>query len=183
MYFPFHSVDTFWYFKVVILFFQDYILTKHANLRNYVCIGNEDNNLLDIDDMYGRRKGTFTGIEYVWFKMKHIQLMCTRNEYLSNSEVIKKHITAGSEEYNTINAESVGLQNSIFIKSYYKFMSDLNPPKKSRVVSIYYLWYLLTFYFIKYLLILTLCFLFCRISSFRSTKSTTYAIMSFIFVF
>ena len=136
MYFPFHSVDTFWYFKVVILFFQDYILTKHANLRNYVCIGNEDNHLLDIDDMYGRQKCTFTGIEYVWFKINHIQLMCTRNEYLSNSEVIKKHMTAGSDEYNTINAESVGLQNSIFIKSYYKFMSDLNPPEKSRVVSI-----------------------------------------------
>ncbi len=46
-------------------------------------------------------------------------------------------MTAGSDEYNTINAESVGLQNSFFIKSYYKFMSDLNPPKKSRVVSIY----------------------------------------------
>jgi hypothetical protein len=48
-------VDTFGYFLVVILFFQDYILTKHANLRNYVCIGNEDNHLLDIDDMYGRQ--------------------------------------------------------------------------------------------------------------------------------
>ena len=105
-------------------------------MRNYVCIGNEDANLLDIDDIYGRRKGTFTGIEYVWFQINHIQLMCTRNEYLSNSEVIKKHMTAGSDEYNTINAESVGLQNSIFIKSYYKFMSDLNPPEKSRVVSI-----------------------------------------------
>jgi hypothetical protein len=62
--------------------------------------------------------------------------MCTRNEYLSNSEVIKKHMTAGSDEYNTINAESVDLQNSIFIKSYYKFMFNLNPPEKSRVVSI-----------------------------------------------
>ncbi len=44
-------------------------------------------------------------------------------------------MTAGSDEYNILNAESVDLQNSFFIKSYYKFMSDLNPPKKSRVVS------------------------------------------------
>ena len=119
------------------IFFQDYILTKHANLRNYVCIGNEDAHLLDIDDIYGRQKGTYIGVEYVWFKMKpNIQLLCIRNEYSSNSEVIGKYMTPGSDEYNTINAESVGLQNSFFIKSYYKFMSDLNPPEKSRVVSI-----------------------------------------------
>jgi len=47
-------------------------------------------------------------------------------------------MTAGSDEYNTLNAESVDLQNSFFIKSYYNFLSDLNPPKKSRVVSIYH---------------------------------------------
>ena len=65
-------------------FFQDYILTKHANLRNYVCIGNEDANLLDIDDMYGRQKGTFTGIQYVWFKMKpNIQLICAQEMSIS----------------------------------------------------------------------------------------------------
>ena len=46
-------------------------------------------------------------------------------------------MTAGSGEYNTLDAESVDLQNSIFIKSYYKFMPDMNPPKKSRVVCIY----------------------------------------------
>jgi len=45
-------------------------------------------------------------------------------------------MTAGSYEYNTLNAESVDVQNSFFIKSYYKFMSDMNPPKISRVVSI-----------------------------------------------
>jgi len=57
---------------------QDYILTKHANLRNYVCIGNEDSNEFDIDDIYGRQKGTYIGVEYVWFKMKaNIQLPCT----------------------------------------------------------------------------------------------------------
>jgi hypothetical protein len=105
-------------------------------LRNYVCIGNEDANQLDIDDIYGRQKGSFIGVEYVWFKMKpNIQLLCTRNEFQSNSKFIKK-MTADSDEYNTLNAESVDLQNSMFIKSYYKFMSDLNPPQKSRVVSI-----------------------------------------------
>ncbi len=47
-------------------------------------------------------------------------------------------MTAGSDEYNTFNAdESVELKKSFFIKSYYIFMSDLNPPKKSKVVSIY----------------------------------------------
>ncbi len=136
IYIPFNLFRYIRIFLISYHIFQDYILTKHANLRNYVCIGNEDNHLLDIDDIYGRQKGAFTGIEYVWLKMKHIQLMCTRNEYLSNSKVINKHMTAGSDEYNTINAESVGLQNSTFIKSYYKFMSDLNPPEKSRVVSI-----------------------------------------------
>ena len=119
------------------IFFQDYILTKHANLRNYVCIGNEDANQLDIDDIYGRQKGSFIGVEYVWFKMKpNIQFLCTRNEFQSNSEFIRKYMIADSDEYNTLNAESVDLQNSFFIKSYYKFMSGLNPPQKSRVVSI-----------------------------------------------
>ena len=36
--------------KFFVNFFQDYILTKHANLWNYVCIANEDANQLDIDD-------------------------------------------------------------------------------------------------------------------------------------
>jgi hypothetical protein len=67
----------------------------------------------------------------------NIKLLCTRNEYTSNSEVVIKYMTAGSNEYNALNAESVDPQNSFFIKSYYKFMSDLNPPKKSRVLSIY----------------------------------------------
>ncbi len=40
---------------------------------------------------------------------------------------------ADSDEYNTLNAESVDLQNSIYIKSYYKFLSDLNPPKKAEL--------------------------------------------------
>jgi hypothetical protein len=124
--------------KCFLYFFQDYILTKHANLRNYVCIGNEDASDLDIDDIYGRQKGSFIGVEYVWFKIKpNIQLLCTRNEFHSNSEFIKKKMIADSDEYNTLNAESVNLQNSFYIKSYYKFMSDLNPPQKSRVVSMY----------------------------------------------
>ena len=46
-------------------------------------------------------------------------------------------MTADSNEYNTLDAESVDIQNSIFIKSYYKFMSDLNPPQKMTVVSIH----------------------------------------------
>ena len=72
-------------------FFQDYILTKHANFQNYVCIENEDANKLDIDDIYGREKGYFIGEEYVWFKMKpNIQLLCTRNEFTSNSKFLKK---------------------------------------------------------------------------------------------
>ena len=76
---------------IFLYFFQDYNLTKHANLRNYVCIGNEDVNELDIDDICGRHKCSFIDVEYVWFKMKaNIQLRCTRNEYTSNSKFKKK---------------------------------------------------------------------------------------------
>jgi hypothetical protein len=89
-------------------------------------------------------------------------------------------LTAGSDEYNTLNAESVDLQNSIFIKSYYKFMSDMNPPKTSRVVSIFNT-YLNLFYSIS--TYSNTMLLICIILSFRSTKSTAYAIASFIFVF
>jgi hypothetical protein len=138
--------------KCVLYFFQDYILTKHANLRNYVCIGNEDNHELDIDDIYGRpKKGSSIDVDYVWFKMKpNLQLLCTRNEFQSNSEFIRKYMIADSDEYNTLNAESVDLQNSFFIKAYYKFMSGLNPPQKSRVVSMYntYLHFVLLYNYI-----------------------------------
>ena len=125
-------------------------------MRNHVCIGNEDSNELDIDDIYGRQKGTYIGVENVWFKMKpNIQLLCTRNGYTSNSEVIKKDMAAGSDEYNTLNAESVDLQNSLYIKSYYKLLSlnHLKPPKTSRVVSIYHTYFY--FIFIHLLKILT----------------------------
>ena len=47
-------------------------------------------------------------------------------------------MTPGSDEYNTIHAESVDLQNSFFIISHYKSLSDLNPPKTNRVGSIYH---------------------------------------------
>ena len=59
-------------------------------------------------------------------------------------------MTAGSDEYNTLNVESIDLQNSFFIKLYYKFLSDLKPPKTSRVVSIYYHTYFYLILFIYY---------------------------------
>ncbi len=76
--------------NLYIYILQNYILTKHSNLRNYVCIGNEDANDLDIDDIYGRQKGSFIGVEHVWLIMKpNKQLLRKRNEFTSNSKFIK----------------------------------------------------------------------------------------------
>ena len=40
-----------------------------------------------------------------------------------------------SNESAFLNAESIDLQDSIFIKAYHKFLIDMTPPMISRVVS------------------------------------------------
>lgn len=110
-------------------------MTKHSNLRNFVCIGNDDCFRIDIDDIYGKHKGPYIGVEYVWFKIKNKQLLCTKNEYKSNYELIKNSMNENSDEYEFLNAESIDLQNSIYIKTYHKFLSDMTPPVTSKVVS------------------------------------------------
>lgn len=117
--------------------FQEYILTKNEKLRNFVTIGNEDFNSLKIFDAYGRYKGTSVAVDYVWFKVKNHQLLCTRNEYNSNLEVIRKFMNADSEEHGTIFAEGVDVQNSMYIKAYHNLLAEQTPPLISRIVSLF----------------------------------------------
>jgi hypothetical protein len=87
--------------------------------------------------MYGRHKGTSVVVDYVWFKIRNHQLLCTHNEFTANLEVIRKFMNAESEEHGTLNAKSVDLQNSIYIKAYHNFLADLTPPLISRIVSLF----------------------------------------------
>ncbi len=112
---------------------QDYILTKHVNLRNYVIIGNEDAQDLLANNTFGRVKQI--KVEYVWFKVKKKQLLCTLNEYDQKFETISKCINAASEELGTLNAEPVNNPNRIRIREYHKFLSELIPSQFSKVVS------------------------------------------------
>jgi hypothetical protein len=116
-----------------LLLSQEYILTKNANLRNYVIIGNEDAQDLLAHNTFGRVKQI--KVEYVWFKVKSKQLLCTENEYHRNFDTISKYIIPGSDEYGTLNAESVDNPERIRIKEYHKFLSELIPSQISKVVS------------------------------------------------
>lgn len=101
-----------------------------------MAIGNEESHELDINNAYGRKTGIFIGVEYVWFKIKNKQLLCTENEYKSNFEFIKAYMNPNSSEYSTINAESVDIQQMFYLQEYHKFLSNLNPPRISKVVSL-----------------------------------------------
>ena len=147
-----------------MLLSQEYILTKNANLRNYDIIGNEDAQDLLANNTFGRVKQI--KVEYVWFKVKKKQLLCTLNEYDVNFENISKYINAGSEELGTLNAESVDNLNKTRIREYHKFLSELIPSQISRVVSSAMI--SLIFKITSFLLILII--MFCRIYAFPFTN-------------
>ncbi len=74
-------------------------------------------------------------VEYVWFKAKKKQLLCTVNEYHQIFDTISKYIILGSDAYGTLNAESVDNPERIRIREYHKFLSELIPSQISKVVS------------------------------------------------
>jgi hypothetical protein len=139
---------------------QEYILTKNANLRNYVILGNEDAQDLLSNNTFGRVKQI--KVEYVWFKVKKKQLLCTLNEYYKNIQTISKYEDDGSDQFGTLNAESVDIPNSNRIREYHKFLSELIPSQISKVVSSDII--LLIFNITLFLLILII--MFCRIYAF-----------------
>ena len=104
--------------------------------------------------------------EYVWFKVKKKQLLCTLNEYDQYSETISKYINAGSEEFGTLNAKSVNNPERIRIRECHKFLSELIPSQISKVVS--YAKILLIFNITSFLLILII--MFCMIYAFPFTN-------------
>jgi hypothetical protein len=111
---------------------QEYILKKNANLRNYVVIGNEDAQDL-ANNTFGKVKQI--KVEYVWFKVKKKQLLCTFNEFGMNYATIIKYMNADSEEFGTLIAESIDFRERNQIKEYHKFLSELSPSQISKVVS------------------------------------------------
>ena len=143
-----------------MLLSQEYILTKNANLRNYVILGNEDAQDLLSNNTFGRVKQI--KVEYVWFKVKKKQLLCTLNEYYKNIQTISKYEDDGSDQFGTLNAESVDIPNSNRIREYHKFLSELIPSQISKVVSSDII--LLIFNITQFLLILII--MFCRIYAF-----------------
>ena len=74
-------------------------------------------------------------VEYIWFKVKKKQFLCTLNEYHQNIDTISKYMIPGSVEYGTLNAESVDNQERNRIREYHKFLSELIPSQISKVVS------------------------------------------------
>ena len=113
---------------------QEYILLKNANLRKHVVIGNEDaQDLLLNNNTFG--KGKQIKVEYVWFKVKKKQLLCTMNEYHQNFDTIRKFMNADSSEFGTLNAESVDNPERTRIREYHKFLSEFIPSQISKVVS------------------------------------------------
>ncbi len=143
-----------------MLLSQEYILKKNANLRNYVILGNEDAQDLLSNNTFGRVKQI--KVEYVWFKVKKKQLLCTLNEYYKNIQTISKYEDDGSDQFGTLNAESVDIPNSNRIREYHKFLSELIPSQISKVVSSDII--LLIFNITLFLLILII--MFCRIYAF-----------------
>jgi hypothetical protein len=105
-------------------------------------------------------------VEYVWFKAKNKQLLCTVNEFHQNFHTISKYIIPGSDEYGTLNAESVDNQDRIRIREYHKFLSELIPSQISKVVSFAMILHI--FNITSFLLILII--LFCRIYAFPFTN-------------
>jgi hypothetical protein len=112
---------------------REYILTKNANLRKYVVIGNEDAQDLINNNTFGKVKQI--KVDYVWFKVKKKQLLCTFNEFGMNYTTITKYMDADSEEFGTLIAESIDYREKNQIREYHKFLSELSPSQISKVVS------------------------------------------------
>jgi hypothetical protein len=74
-------------------------------------------------------------VDYVWFKVKKKQLLCTFNEFAMNYTTITKYMDADSEEFGTLIAESVNYREKNQIREYHKFLSELSPSQISKVVS------------------------------------------------
>jgi hypothetical protein len=116
------------------LWSQEYILTKNANLRKYVVIGNEDaQDLLLTNNTFG--KGKQIKVEYVWFKVKKKQLLCTFNEFGMNLATITKYMNADSEEFGTLIADSIDYRERNQVRECHKFLSELSPSQIRKVVS------------------------------------------------
>ena len=88
------------------------------------------------------------------------------NEYHQNFDTISKYINAGSDEFGTLNAESVDNPERIRIREYPKFLSELIPSQISKVVS--YAMILLILNITSFLLILII--IFCKIYAFPFTN-------------
>ena len=143
---------------------QEYILTKNANPRNYVILGNEDAQDLLSNNTFGRVKQI--KVEYVWFKVKRKQLLCTLNEYYKNIQTISKYEDDGSDQFGTLNAESVDIPNSNRIREYHKFLFELIPSQISKIVS----FDMISLIFNIALFLLILIIMFCRIYAFPLTN-------------
>ena len=111
---------------------QEYI-KKNANLRNNVVIGNEDAQDLLANNTIGRVKQI--KVDYVWFKVKMKQLICTLSEYHQNFETISKYMNADSSEFGTLNVVFVDNLEIIRIREYHTFSSELILSQISKVVS------------------------------------------------
>ena len=74
-------------------------------------------------------------VEYVWFKVKKKQLLCTFNEFGMNYTTITKYMDASSAEFGTLIAESIDYREKNRIREYHKFLSELSPSQISKVVS------------------------------------------------
>ena len=99
-------------------------------------IGNNESIDLKPNDNFGRVKGSTIAVDYVWFKIMNKQLLCTRNEYISNLTTIKKYMKEDSAEWGSLKAESLNLHEALLIQEYHKFLSELTPPQISKVVSV-----------------------------------------------
>ena len=104
---------------------QEYILKKNANLRKYVVIGNEDAQDLINNNTFGKVKQI--KVDYVWFKVKKKQLLCTFNEFAMNYTTITKYMDADSEEFGTLIEESVNYREKNQIREYHKFFVRVVP--------------------------------------------------------
>jgi hypothetical protein len=147
-----------------LLWSHQYILTKIANLRNYVIIGNEDAQDILTNNTFGRVKQI--KVEYIWFKVRKKQLLCTLNEYHQHFETISKYINADSSEFGTLNAKSVDNPERVRIREYHQLLSKLIPSQISKVVSSDMI--LLIFNITSFLLIWII--MFCRIYAFPFTN-------------
>jgi hypothetical protein len=84
-------------------------------------------------DIKNRRRKDIK-VEYVWFTVGKLQLLCTLNEYKQNLDTISQYMTPDSSEFGTLNAESIDNREIVRIRNYHNYLF-IERGQVSKVVS------------------------------------------------